>query len=359
MLAAWALPAMAEEAAIRVDVAVGRSVVLVQPDDVRTVSIADPRVADAAVGSERSVVVNGKEPGRTTLVVYIEGGKYRLYDVFAQRPNADRQVVLEVRVAEATKQAVTDLGFDWYGQGRLEDPTRVISGGLFPSKPETPTVLPLPFADPDFLPNVGSNTDGFLSFVNAADGLKLSAIWRALEEKGQLRTLAHPNLVARSGQQARFLAGGELPVPVAQTAGTGGTSISIEWKEYGVKVDFLPTVREDGALQLQVAPEVSTLDYSRPLVLSGYAVPSLITRRTNTSVLMQDGQSLVLGGLTQKDRTRTVKRVPVLGAIPLVGLLFSHVQVDEVERELLIVVTPKLVGELSTAVPPLPGQDSR
>ena len=349
-----AASAWAQDAGTRIDVAVGRSVVITMPEDVRTVSIADAKVADAAVGSARSVVVNGKEAGRTSLVVYTEGGKYRLYDVFSYVPNADKQVLLEVRVGEATKQAMLQLGFDWFGQGKLTDPTRVISGGIFPSKPETPSVGP--FGDPDFLPNVGGNTDGFVSFVNNQDGLKLSTMWRALEEKGDLRTLAHPNLVAKSGEKAHFLAGGEFPIPVAQSTSAGGTSVTIEWREFGVKVDFVPTVREDGSLELKVAPEVSTPDFTRALLLSGFAVPSLITRKTSTAVLMQDGQSLVLGGLKQNDKTKNVRRVPVLGSIPLVGFFFTHTSTQNVERELLIVVTPRMVGELTNNVPPMPGQ---
>ncbi len=344
--------AMADDAASRLDVTIGRSVVVALPDEVRTVSIADSKVADAAVGSSRTVVVNGKEPGHTSLVVYTEGGRYRVYDVVVNQPNSERQVVLEVRVAEATKQGLTNLGFDWWGQGIVGNPEHTLSGGLMPAKVTTVA----PFGHPDFIPGASPAADGFFSVLKNTGEWKLASVWQALEQKGDLRTLAHPNLVARSGEKAHFVAGGELGIPVVQGTGSGSTAFTIEWKEYGVRVDFVPTVWEDETIELKASPEVSAIDATTRYVIAGYAIPSLTTRKASTTVLMKDGQSLVIGGLTQKDKVKTVRRIPILGYLPILGTFFGHQTTETVDRDLVIVVTPHLLGTIGTQVPPLPGQ---
>jgi pilus assembly protein CpaC len=343
-LAALAMPSAAE-VHDRLRVAVGRAEVVTSGDDVRTVAIAEPRIADAAVGSARTVVVNGKSPGVTTLVVYGEGARFKVYDVEVFVPNADKQVLLRVRVAELNDKAKRDLGFDWWGQGHSNNPLQdgVLQGGLYTTKVFSPT-HPL---------TVGPRTDGFIAYDRNNGDLSLQATWRLLEEHGDLRTLASPTLVARSGEKASFLSGGEIPVPIASNTGAGQVTITIEWKEYGVKVDFTPTVLENGTLSLQVAPEVSALDFSYPLQLVGFTVPALITRKTSTTVQLRAGEHLVIGGLKHTEKNRTVRRVPVLGHIPLLGFFFSNTSVDNSERELVVVVSPEVVAP-TAELPALP-----
>lgn len=320
------------DAPLRIRIPVSRSEVVTAKDDVHTVAIADPRIADAAVGSARTVVVTAKSPGITSLVVYTQGGSYTLYEIESFVPNADRQVRLRVRVAEMTDEAQRELGFDWSGNGSSKSAS--LEGGLYTAKVASPSI-PL---------GVGPSSDGILSYTNAARDLFLQSTWRALETAGAIHTLASPTLIARSGEKASFLAGGEIPVPIASAGGAGGAvTVTIEWKEFGVKVDFTPVVHEDSSLTLTVTPEVSRPDYSNPLTLAGFVVPSLVTRRASTTVNLRPGEHLVIGGLRQEDKLKTVKRVPLLGNIPLLGTFFTSTSVDNTVRELILVISPDMV----------------
>lgn len=343
-LLAW--PALAATPAPRsvIRIPVSRSEVVPSPEDLRTVAIADPRIADAAVGSARTVLVTAKSPGTTTLVLYSNTGSYSIHEIRVFSPNAERQVLLHVRVAEVSEEGKRQLGVDWYGRGERSN-IGTIEGGLFTAK----------VAEPALPPTIGSRTDGILSYANPGGGLKLLSTWRALEEKGEIRTLANPSLLARSGEKAEFLAGGEIPVPIATSAGVaGGASVTIEWKPFGVGVVFTPRVLDDDRIQLSVAPEVSQLDYSNAVTLSGFTVPSLVSRKVSTTVELASGEHLVIGGLRQTERTRKVSRIPLLGRVPLLGALFSSSQIDTVSRELLLVVSPELQGAASRALPVLP-----
>ncbi len=337
------------EARQKLRVPVGRAEVVSSSEDVRTVAIAEPKIADAAIGSARTVVVNGKSPGVTTLVIYGEGARFSMYDVEVFVPNAREQVQLAVRVAEVDESARRELGLDLLGSVQNTHPLLdgVLRGGLYTTKVSSPS-------DPL---SIGPVTDGFMNYRRARGDVSLQTIWRALEEKGDVRVLASPTLVARSGQKASFHAGGEFPVPVASSAGGAGgnfVTITIEWKAFGVQVDFTPTVEEDGTITLEVDTEVSQIDFSNPLTLSGFTVPAVVTRRTSTTVSLRGGEHLVIGGLKQADRLRSVKRVPVLGHIPLLGFFFTHTLTDRVERELLVVVSPEVLGAAASTLPALP-----
>ncbi len=327
-----------------VRVPVGRAAVVPSDEEVRTVAIAEPKIADAAVGSARTVLVNGKGVGKTTLVVYTQGGRYTVYDVDVFQPNSDKQVQLRVRVAELNENAKRELGFDWFGS--VDDARHLngtLTGGLFTGKVTSPSG-PL---------GVGPGTDGALDYVRNSGDLLLQTRWKALEEKGDLRMLASPTLVARSGEKATFLAGGEFPVPIARNSGTDGVTVTIEWKQFGVQLEFTPTVDENGEINLKIAPEVSQIDFTNPLVLSGFSVPSVVTRKTSTSVHLKPHEHLVIGGLKQTESLKKVRRVPILGHVPLLGFFFTHTQTDKVERELVVVVSPELLSASAT-LPVLP-----
>jgi pilus assembly protein CpaC len=345
---AIAAPAHAENE--KIHIAVGRAEVVSFGDEVKTVAIAEPKIADAAVGSARTVVVNGKSVGGTTLVIYGEGGRFKVYDVEVSVPNSQRQVKLHVTVAEVNDQAKKELGFDILGEGFLNGD--FLQGGFYTAKPVTPTI-PL---------SIGQETDGFFGYEREDGKLLLQTTWRALEENGNIKTLANPILVARSGEKATFLSGGEFPVPVAGSENIEGTgaavavvtsTIKIQWKEFGVKVEFTPTVMSDETISLKVAPEVSALDFTNPLRLGGFTIPVVVTRRASTTVDIKNGEYLVIGGLKQNDKLKVIKRVPVLGYIPILGFFFSDRRTETVEKELMVVVSPELVAT-AASMPQLP-----
>ena len=330
----------------RIRIPVGRAEVVTSSDEVRTVAIAEPKIADAAVGSAKTVVVNAKSPGITTLVVYSESAKFKVYDVEVFIPNSQKQVSLHVRLAEVNSSAKRELGFDWFGQGTSTSPwlDGFIQGGLYTTKVQSPSI-PL---------TVGPATDGFLHYEANSGAWLLQTEWKALEEKGDLRTLANSTLVARSGEKASFLSGGELAIPIASGSSAGLSTVTIEWKEFGVRLNFTPTVEENNSITLKVAPEVSQIDFSNPLRLSGFAVPSLISRKASTTVNLNAGEHLVIGGLKQTDKVKVVKRIPFLGRIPLLGFFFTNTRVEDVDHDLLVVVSPELVEAAASSLPSLP-----
>lgn len=175
----------------------------------------------------------------------------------------------------------------------------------------------------------------------------IDAYVRALREKGMLEILAEPNLIARSGEKASFLAGGEFPIPVVQSG--ANNSITIEYKEFGVRIEFLPTVTEREDIHMKVMSEVSDLDFSQGVQLGGFVIPTIITRRADTAVKLGDGQTFAIAGLINKEKQLTRQKIPGLGDVPLLGNLFKAKQLEEVESELLIMVTPHLVEPLDDA----------
>ena len=338
MLVAGMTPANAARERLRIPV--GRSEIVTSGEDVRTVAIAEPKIADAAVGSARTVVVNAMSPGVTSLVVYTEGGRFAIYDVECYVPNSDVQVVLRARVAEMNDNARKELGFDWAGTVTSSKIGGTLVGGLFTAK----------VADPGLPLGLSPNTDGALKF-DSNTGWSLATIWKALEQSGDLRTLADPTLVARSGEAAEFQAGGEFPVPISSGGANGQTTVTIEWREFGVLVSCTPTVREDSTISLKVTTEVSQVDNSNPLTLTGFVVPSLITRKASTTVEMKRGEYLAIGGLKQHNNLKVVNRVPVFGHVPLLGFFFTSTRTETVTSELLVLVQPDFASPSAGVLP--------
>ena len=335
------------QAGPNLDVGIGQSIVLEMNEDVSTVSIADPKIADAAVGSARTVVVTGKGSGVTTLVVWEEGGHHTLYRVNTLDSNASKQVLLQCKVAELNEQRLKEFGIDWIASGASDKLDGVLSGGLFVTKVESPFNPLL----------IGPTTDGFATYRRDDGSLSLLSTLRAMEQKGAARTLASPNLVALSGDSASFLAGGEFPVPIA-SATENGITVTIQWKEFGVRLRFIPTVLDSNRIRLFVAPEVSAPDNTNAVLLNGYLVPGLVTRRVSTTVEMKDGEVLVIGGVKQREVKKTVNKFPILGDIPLVSLLFKHSKTETLDRDLVIVVSPSIVRQLARTFPKnLPGEE--
>jgi pilus assembly protein CpaC len=329
----------------KIRIAVGHAFVVPSLEDVRTVAIAEPDIAYAAVGSARTVIVTAKSAGSTNLVVYTEGGRYRMYDIEAFVPNGDKQVLLHCTIAEVTDAAMRELGLDVITgtDSKNAGLDGWLQGGLFTSKITAGPYAPL---DPTVPFKFESTTDIILDYFRHDGRLAFQAAIKALEQKGEVRTLANPSLLATSGEKATFLAGGEFAYQVV--VGTGGSATpSISFKEFGVRLEFTPVVQEDGSIRLKVAPEVSEPDYSRSIL----GVPPLNTRKVSTIVTLNSGEFLVIGGLKDTRTNKLKRKVPVLGDIPLLGALFTYVRNETSTRDLMVILSPEIVGPL--AVPPV------
>jgi len=174
--------------------------------------------------------------------------------------------------------------------------------------------------------------------------LDLGATIQALEAKGLLEILAEPNVLAENGKQASFLAGGEFPYPVVQGSSAGGTNaVTIQFRQFGVRLNFIPTITPRGTIQLQVAPEVSALDYTNGVTVSGFTVPGISVRNVNTEVELSEGQSFAIGGLLDNRETETFSKIPFIGDVPILGKLFQSISRTKQNTELIVIVTPQVV----------------
>jgi pilus assembly protein CpaC len=190
----------------------------------------------------------------------------------------------------------------------------------------------------------GMLTSTFASSLNVfLMGGNAMQMIRAMQTNGALRALAEPNLIAMDGQTASFLAGGEFPIPIIQGGNAGSSSVTIQFKEYGVRLNFKPTIIDEDHIRLELEPEVSTIDFANGVRFQGFVVPALRTRRARTGVELRDGQSFALAGLLDNSETRSLSKVPVIGDIPLIGNLFKSSQFQKQETELVFIVTADLV----------------
>jgi pilus assembly protein CpaC len=248
------------------------------------------------------------------------------------------QVMLEVRVAEITKRDLKQLGFNFHYFNGTEFMVGML-GGLG-SLNEIATSGTGSF-------NVSSNVNALFRF--GSEKASWTGLIDALKEDGVVKVLAEPTLITMSGQNASFLAGGEFPVPVPDEDG-----IAIEYKTYGVGLNFLPTVLSQDRINVRVTPEVSELDYANSLTYSGFTIPGLSVRRATTTVEMGDGQSFAIAGLLKANASETISKYPLLGDLPILGMLFRSSAYKNNETELVIVVTPRLVKPSHITKQPLP-----
>jgi pilus assembly protein CpaC len=186
-------------------------------------------------------------------------------------------------------------------------------------------------------------------------GLNFGATITALQTEGVVEVLAEPNLLAMDGRQASFLAGGQYPYPMVQGTSSGAGAVTIMFKEYGVRLNFIPTITPRGTIRLQVAPEVSALDFANAVQVSGFNVPALTTRKVNTEVELGDGQTFVIGGLLDNRETETFEKIPFIGDIPILGKFFQSKATNRINTELIVLVTPEIVAPIAagTATPNL------
>lgn len=326
--------AAAQWAPTKVRVVEGRSTVLRHPEKIQTVSLANDQIADVVAITSDELVVIGRKVGNTTLLVWGESLRYMTYEIQVDRNFSGKQIILEVHVGEVSKNTFSDLGFDWTWLNKDDD--FVVEGdktiGSFTGRTTGPSVPLTP----------GQSTSGFFKYVG--DLNEISATVRALQGRGDFKLLASPRLLCLSGSEASFLSGGEIPVPAGVTLAGGLEQVKIEWKEYGISLKFKPTIIDSNLINLKVMPEVSSLDFNNAIILSGFAIPALLTRRADATVELASGQAMLLGGLVATEEFKDVRRVPILGHIPLLGAIFTRKESSTQENELVILIMPRIFG---------------
>jgi pilus assembly protein CpaC len=370
-----------------VSVSKGASALLVNTTPIQRFSIGDPAVAEAVVVSPTEILINGKTLGTTSLFLWDNTGAIKLYsvEVTADAPGLQRylssvlagekidviasgnvvtlsgtvrdasvanraveiakgsgativdnlstpeavQVLLNVRFAEVNKSAIKEFRSQLatLNPHRLDAERDYNPGWVGSTNTE---------------PQSGGFADGVVDFGLFNANASIELLIRALTSKGLLKSLAEPNLIALPGREATFLAGGEFPYPAVQGGGASN-SVSIVFKEFGIRLKFTPTITRSGSIRLKVAPEVSSLDFSNPLVFGGFTIPSLLTRRAETEVEMKNGQYLAIAGLVDNTMTDNMTKVPILGDIPILGQFFRSKDARQRRTELLVLVSPKLV----------------
>jgi pilus assembly protein CpaC len=258
--------------------------------------------------------------------------------------SSPQQVLLQVRFVEASRSAVRNLGVRWDAFWRGGRSAASIGQQQQTSKFTAPGYLN--GVVPDAVTGVGGATSPFatilVNLINAKGG-SLDMVLSALEEQQVVRRLAEPNLVASSGESADFLAGGEFPVPISSSTAGGIPTVSISYKEFGVKLRFTPTVLANGVVSLKLEPEVSDLDPTISVSTGGVAVPGIIKRRANTTVELRDGQSFAIAGMLSSKSARAIDALPWLGTVPMIGALFSSKEFQQDETELVVIVSPHLI----------------
>jgi pilus assembly protein CpaC len=286
----------------------------------------------------RGTVSNLNNSDRAVMIASTAGKVVNLLNVNV--PASEPQILLKVRFASIDRTKEKQLGINIFSTG-FGNTIGSITTGQF-----TPTV-PTPGASGTLGPVTPLNLFAFYP------GINLGATIQALETKGLTQVLAEPNIVAKNGHQASFLAGGEYPYPVAQQGVSGGGSapITIQYKQYGVLLAFLPTITNRGTIRLQVAPEVSALDYANAVNIGGATVPALTIRRVKTEVELADGQSFIIGGLLDNTEVENFQKIPFLGDIPILGKFFTSMQRTKSNTELIVIVTPEIVNPIDAGTP--------
>lgn len=338
------------------------------PVPITRIAVGNPEVAEARLLNRDSVLLLGQGPGVTTVslwtrcastpqqsMLFVEGAataalaRPLLPD--STDPVLPSQVQTDIRFVEVNRTKLKEVGIRIFGTA---------SNNFLFGSPGSSLVTDVPVGGVSGVTpgaQVPLSADGFNILWGGGSSKFLGAL-SALENSGFAYTLSRPSLVALSGQSASFLAGGEFPVPIPSS---GSDSLSIEYKEYGIRLNLTPTVIDRNRIHLKVAPEVSELDFSAGIQIAGTQVPALNVRRTDTSISLADGESFVISGLINTSNRSAVDKLPGLGDIPVLGAFFRNSSMQREERELLMIVTPRLVNPLAAdaGLPELPGEQLR
>jgi pilus assembly protein CpaC len=391
------------------DLTVGKSLLLDSMLPMERVSVGLGGFAEVTAVSPSEVMLSGKAPGETSLIIWQDDGSKLYYDV-AVRPSrflannrselADRQLQEELP-GQNIRLTLEDDTF--FLRGRVKDLTSAERAYSIAStlgkvvnllyvdvpQPEAQILLKVKFASVDrnfsrqlgvnlfstgavntvgsvgteqfnppslTMPNGGNPATSTLSdalnlFLFRPD-LNLGATIKLLENRGLLEVLAEPNVLAQNGKQASFVAGGEFPYPVVQgSTGGGSAAVTIQFREFGVRLNFVPTITPRGSISLRVAPEVSALDFTHGLTVNGFSVPAITLRKLDTAVELNEGQSFAIGGLLDNRVTDTVDKVPFLGDLPILGKFFQSKSHEKENTELIVIVTPEIVRPIPQGAP--------
>ena len=386
---------------------VGKSIVIDYPNDVQQISTSAPEVMDYSAVSNREILVHGKGLGNATLVVWTKGGQRTFYNVNVDinldplkrllkdafpsediRPvtsrdsialtghvsnkevsdravalassfskniannlqlNAqpvDKQILLRVKFAELDRAKENQYGVNIFSTGATNTLGRITTqqfGQGSIRADQLNTISPSP--GPGF--GAQQTISDMLNIFAFRPDLNIGAFIKALEQQSILQILSEPNLVATNGKEAYFLVGGEFPVPILQGGGNAG-AVTVQFREFGIKLIFTPIVTENKTIKLHLKQEVSTLDFADGVTLSGFTIPALSTRRAETDVELAEGQSFVVAGLVDNQERNTFSKIPVLGSLPIFGSLFKTKDDSKQRKDLIVMVTPELTTPLAT-----------
>jgi pilus assembly protein CpaC len=404
-------PASSEESPNDLFVTVGKSVVVESALTIERVSVGFGDVAEANAVSPKEILVNGKAPGETSLIVWQEGGGKLFFDVIVQAsrfgsrnraetlsreirtelpgqkiepsvendviylrgrvkdlasadramaiaasmgkpvnllyvdvPPPDVQILLKVKFASVDRSLLSTLGLNIFSTGIANTIGTVTTGQFSPPSVSTTSANTTPGGSGVGNNAVTASVSNLLNLFFFRPDLNIGATIQALQTRGVVEVLAEPNVLAENGKQASFLAGGEFPYPVVQGGNTGGTTaVTIQFQQFGVRLNFIPTVTPRGTIRLQVAPEVSSLDYSNGVTISGFTVPGIDVRNVNTEVELAEGQSFAIGGLLDNREQETFNKIPFIGDIPVLGRFFQSKSKNRTNTELMVIVTPEIV----------------
>ncbi len=378
---------------------IGKSLVIDYPVEIGRISTSSPEVVDAVPATAKEFLLHGKGHGSATVVVWAKTGARTMYNITVEHnlepirkllsetfpgediriqsgrdsitligkvsskdvadravaialplaktvvtnlqiaaPPIEQQIILRVKFAELNRNAGVQLGVNLFSTGA----TGTI-GGVSTNQYSPPSLTTVRGNSPTTPnnPSVFSITDALNIFAFRPD-LNLGAVIRALQTQDILQILAEPNLTTLNGKEASFLAGGEFPVPVLQGGGNAG-AVTIQFREYGIRLNFNPTITANGTIKMYVKPEVSTIDLSNAVSLSGFTIPALATRRMETNVELKEGQSFMIAGLMDDRVTEQMSKLPGLGNIPILGALFKSRLERKTKTELIVIVTPEIV----------------
>lgn len=408
-----AMESIRDDSSNELFVAVGKTVLVDTEKPITRIAVASGEIAEANAVSPSEIMINGKAFGETSLVIWEANGARQFFNVkvraaleasserveglrrelrtefpgqaiqvsaeggniflrgtvkdlsssdravqiastvgkvvnllYVDVPPPARQILLKVRFASYDRTLNKDLGINLFSLGAANTIGSVTTGQFSP-----PTISGGTSGSPASL----ALSDLLNIFVFRPD-INLGATIKALEGNNVLQVLAQPNLLVENGREGSFLAGGQFPYPVVQgtTGGGGNGAVTIQFKEFGVRLNFIPTITPRSTIRLQVAPEVSALDYANGITISGFTVPGIDVRKVNTEVELSEGQSFVIGGLLDNRTTKTFQKIPFIGDVPILGKFFQSISTSKTDTELIVIVTPEIVSPIPAGAP-LPG----
>ncbi|MCC6264860.1 MAG: pilus assembly protein N-terminal domain-containing protein [Bryobacterales bacterium] len=383
-------------------VVAGKSIVVQTPSVIQRVVISDPKIAEALPVTQQELVLHGRAEGETSLILWTAGGGRVLFDLKVQANHNQLDAQVEA-MRQNLRQEFPDSDIDLSVVGADPQKRQVLLKGTVPDvvgarraeamvaslgKPVSLLRVLTPEAEPQILlrvkfANVERNAASELgaNFISTGAGgnmgslstgmfeqpivedhetgrftisdalnvflfrpdLDLGMTLKLLQNRRLAEVLAEPNVLAINGKQASFLAGGEFPFPTLQGGSGGVGQITIQFREFGIRINFVPTITARGTIRLAVEPEVSALDMVNGLTIQGFRIPGLATRRVQTEVELEDGQSFAIAGLLDNRTTEELSKIPGLGDIPLLGKLFQSRKKQKTNTELLVLITPELV----------------